>query len=364
MEELFFLFLFLIIINKSKLSETFLSFKYPYAFTIKDRNIFVIHQEGVTICDPTFKTIIRNEIIFKEEEKINSDESLSKITSLYENGYIICLINDYIYIFDDEGNLKYNSTSYIHSDNIYGDYYTLVNKGLIDNCLYYIIGFVYNKYLYFYGYEYNTITNTNNNFGNLKGYNHRYSNSYYYIRNKGLSCQYVNKNSLGQYLLCVYLIYYNSYTKIAFDYFEVTKISITQVSNSGYNQYLGYSNYDVSCIKTALSSDKTNVLIITYNSNGIGTFSTFDVNDSSSKLNTKYIMIHYFKKVYHSLKLTYFSETNEYLMTGILTSNDRDNDGNDDNDLILIEFFNSRQCLEIRKIIMQYEFIFNIIFRT
>ena len=37
--------------------------------------------------------------------------------------------------------------------------------------------------------------------------------------------------------------------------------------------------------------------------------------------------------VYHNLKLTYFPETKEYLMTGILTSNDRDNDKNDDNDL-------------------------------
>ena len=193
--ELFFFFLFLTIINIPKSSQSFLSFKFSYAITIKDRNIFVIHQDGVTICDPTFKTIIREEIIFKDAEKINSDESLSKVTTLYENGYIICLINDYIYIFDEEGNLKYKGTSSIHLGNIYGEYYTLVNKGLIDDCLYYVIGFIYNKKLYFYGYEYNIISNTNKNFANLNGYNHRYSDSSYKIRNKGLSCQYVTKTS-------------------------------------------------------------------------------------------------------------------------------------------------------------------------
>ena len=53
-------------------------------------------------------------------------------------------------------------------------------------------------------------------------------------------------------------------------------------------------------------------------------------------------MDHYFKKVYHSLKVTYISETNEYLWTGLLTSNSRENDGYDNNDLLLIEFFDSQ----------------------
>ena len=336
-----FYFFLLAFINITKLSQSYLYFKYPYAFTIKDRNIFVIHEEGVSICDPTFKRIIRYEITFEEEEKINSDDSLSKVTSVYENGYIICLINDYIYIFDEGGNFKYKSPSSIHSGSIYGEYYTLVNIGLSNNCIYYIVGFVYNQKLYFYGYKYDISYNTNNNYANLNAYNHRYNSSSYYIRNKGLSCQYVTQTTLGQCLLCVYLIYDDSNIKIAFDYFTVTTTSITPVSSSSYNQYLTYSNHDVSCFKTALSPDKTKVFVVTYNSDGIGTYTTFDVNNSilSSIL---YILAHYYKKVYHSLKLNYFSETNEYLMTGILTSNSREADGNYNNDLLLIEFFDAQ----------------------
>jgi hypothetical protein len=150
----FYFFFFLLIINISKSSQAFLYFKYPYAFTIKDRNIFVIHQDGITICDPTLKRIIRNETVFASSEKISSDSSLSKVTTLYENGYIICLINDYIYIFDEEGNLKLKSSNSIHSGSISDEYYTLVNIGLSSNCLYYVIGFVYDQKLYFYGYKY------------------------------------------------------------------------------------------------------------------------------------------------------------------------------------------------------------------
>ena len=340
----FYFFLFLLIINISKSSQAFLYFKYPYAFTIKDRNIFVIHQDGITICDPTLKRIIRNETIFESSEKISNDSSLSKVTTLYENGYIICLINDYIYIFDEEGNLKLKSSNTIHSGTVSGEYYTLVNIGLSSNFLYYVIGFVYDQKLYFYGYKYDINANTNSNYANLNAYNHRYSSSSsYYIRNKGLSCQYVTKTSLGQCLLCVYLIYYNSNTKIAFDYFTVTTSSIAQVNSSSYNQYLAYLNYDVSCFKTALSSDKTKVLVVTYNADGIGTYVTFNVNTAYTKLeNIRYIPAHYNRKIYHTLKLNYFSETNEFLYTGLLTSNSRNNNGYDNNDLVLVEFFNSQ----------------------
>ena len=192
MKHYFYFYVILLIINLSKSSEAFLYFNYPYAFKIKDKNIFVIHQDGITICDPTLKRIIRNETIFEGTEKINSDASLSKVTTLYENGYIICLINDYIYIFDEEGNLKLKDSNSIKSGSIFGEYYTLVNIGLASNCLYYVIGFVYNQKLYFYGYKYDINANTNNNYANLNEYNHRYSSSSYYIKNKGLSCQYVN----------------------------------------------------------------------------------------------------------------------------------------------------------------------------
>ena len=38
----------------------------------------------------------------------------------------------------------------------------------------------------------------------------------------------------------------------------------------------------------------------------------------------------------------HFSETNEFLFTGLLTANSRNNNGIDNNDLVLVEFFNNQ----------------------
>ena len=85
------------------------------------------------------------------------------------------------------------------------------------------------------------------------------------------------------------------------------------------------------------------ILIVTYNTDGIGTYKAINVNNAYSKLeNIMYIVAHHYREIYHTLKLTYFSETNEFLFTGLLTANSRNNNGIDNNDLVLVEFFNNQ----------------------
>ena len=102
-KKTYFRFILLFVILSFSYSETFLRFNYPHAITIKDEKILVIHEEGVTICDPTLKTKLKEEIIFTGNEKIDTEAKLSKVTTLYEpqydDEYIVTLINDYVYIF-------------------------------------------------------------------------------------------------------------------------------------------------------------------------------------------------------------------------------------------------------------------------
>ena len=102
--NIFLIFLiFVLIIKQSKSSDSPLLY-YPYAIILSNDNIFVIHQNGVSVYDSTFSYLISNEIVFSETEKIKSDYYYSKVTvSQFENGYIIALINDYIYFFDYKG---------------------------------------------------------------------------------------------------------------------------------------------------------------------------------------------------------------------------------------------------------------------
>ena len=119
-----------------------LLFNYPYAFRLINKNIFTIHQTGITICNENFTEIVSEVQTFSGSEQISTDEALSKIAYLYEDGYIICLINDKTYIFDDQGYLKFKSYEVITDSNV--EYYSLVYTGKIEenNFLSFVIGFI------------------------------------------------------------------------------------------------------------------------------------------------------------------------------------------------------------------------------
>jgi len=68
--------------------------QFPYAFKLNNKNILVIHQLGVTICDETFTESIKRVVTFSESEKITTDAALSRIASVKADNFIICLIND------------------------------------------------------------------------------------------------------------------------------------------------------------------------------------------------------------------------------------------------------------------------------
>ena len=343
-----FIFLIIFVLIPALYSETFLRFNYPHAITIKDEKILVIHEDGVTICDPTLKTILKEVVTFTDSEKINTDAKLSKVTTLYEMQYnakyVVALINDYIYIFDNEGNLKLKSDNTIHYGYSYhGDYYTLSSLGYSENYFYFVIGFIYNKKLYLYAYKYNFAVNSITKYDELDGYTQQYNSgsSYYYIMNNALSCEYVYHPTLKDILLCTFLIYdyrYSATNIIAFVYLKIYTTYI-QLATSSYNSYYQY-NYNALCFKTSLNLDRNKIVIVGYCDDGLGIFTTYNVN-TNQIIDKKYIVNHYIRKQYHNLQIRYFNRTNEIIMTGLLSSNDRNNDNILENDYVVIEFFDN-----------------------
>ena len=145
---IFRLFIFIMLIYSS-FSD--LSFKYPYAFKLSNKKIFVIHQLGITLCNNIF-TEGTDIITFSETEKIKTNEALSKVTSVFANDYILCLINDYIYIFNEEVNFLKKSDTKITESNV--AYYSLTFAFEDSNCLYFVVGFISNEKMYLYSYIY------------------------------------------------------------------------------------------------------------------------------------------------------------------------------------------------------------------
>ncbi len=103
---------------------------------------------------------------------------------MYEDGYIICLINDKTYIFDDQGYFKFKSSEVITDSLV--EYYSLVYTGKNEqnNYLSFVIGFISQNKLYLKLYKYVIETNTIEYIEQFIQTNH--------IVNNALSCHSMN----------------------------------------------------------------------------------------------------------------------------------------------------------------------------
>ena len=130
-----------------------ISFTYPISVTLKNENILIIHQNGISICSPFCSLIIKEILTFSEDEKITTEELLSKVTiSKFEDGYIVAVIINKIYIFNINGDLEFKSTDSLNSPSQI--YYTISPHKIDNNYYYYMIGYAYNRGLYLKYYKY------------------------------------------------------------------------------------------------------------------------------------------------------------------------------------------------------------------
>ena len=107
-EKLFIIFLFFHIfltVNSS-------SFDYPYYLTLSNNNIFIIHRTGIDIYDSSFNKL-EQIIQFSGDEEM-TEEIFEKIRIKYDNEYILSIINDKIYIFNNEGKFLYKEKERIY----------------------------------------------------------------------------------------------------------------------------------------------------------------------------------------------------------------------------------------------------------
>ena len=128
------------------------SFDYPYSITLSNDNIFLIQKSGIDIYDKSLN-LLKHIIEFKGEEEI-TEENFEKIEIKNNKDYILSIINDELFIFNNEGKLLYNSEEKINSNQIIYSYSLSIIYTTNDAC-YYIIGyFDENSYLNLYLYRY------------------------------------------------------------------------------------------------------------------------------------------------------------------------------------------------------------------
>ena len=224
-----------------------ISFIYPNSVTLKNGNIFVIHKEGVTICNSDFSEIINNVITFDENKKIDTEDKLSRVSiAQFDDGYIVSIIINKIYFFNIEGEIiKYFSFNLAPPTNIY---YALSTHKIQDNWYYYLIGYINQNQLYLYYYKHKTTSNI------IVAYNTGLSDRTGTILNKGLVFQFT---SVSETIICIYYLRVGSD-----DYLSVAFLNILDNEINFKEDNINFYKSDIQCFKSAISTDRSKVFFL------------------------------------------------------------------------------------------------------
>ena len=299
--NLFFLFIIFLIISSTNSA---LYFSFPTAIALGDKNIFIIHQTGVTICDPKLTTIKKNVIDFASNEQI-SESTLSTISiAQFSNGYIVSTIINKVFIFDEKGNYKTNSSLTIGSI----PYYSLAIHKVVSNSYYFLIGYIISNKLHLLYYQYNQNNNAITQLINDETYDSYYGT----IENKGLACVFL-KNSYSQDIItCLYSVYY-SYK------YHQTVVYLYIESNSFYwkydNAYFNGDSFDF--MRASVTSDHYKALFCGYSSDGTPRCIIYDLLYNIDYLNG-YIYDRNCVKKNYGVKVNYHSEIEEFTFSCFL----------------------------------------------
>ena len=291
---------------------TQIKYKYPKAITLLNGNIFIIHKNGIDIYDSSLSTKITGVIIFDKNETILYDNlSLITFTSFTEsdNGYIIGIINNKIYIFDKEGTNKYISQEIL--EELKGEYYTLIPIKKENNIYYYMIGFINEDQciqLLFFNYNED---NKTNNFIKLEPI----FDSTRTIQNKGLSCQLMKHPSNRKMIVC-FVNFEGSHKQNIFSFFLIDPETHEIINNEGKENAsfnLTSLNNNIKGIKSVVTLDSKKALVCFNLQSSDGFCTIYSIIDNSFSEYVKCIDL--CKDDYYAMTLSYIREKEKFIFS-------------------------------------------------
>jgi hypothetical protein len=283
---------------------------FPRSISLVSGNIFVIHQDGIDVYDPSMKNLVLNVFNFTGNDKID-ENNLSKTTILRfdddDNGIIICLIINKIYIFNPEGTLLYIEQNTIINNKLNSILFTLTPIKRNANYFTYLISFYSELKLsqLFFEYDNNTLTNTLKKEQNYT--NPTILGDTYYINENGVTCQLMISRN-GDIIICFYTAKRDNH-KISYILINPQTYEISPANNI----YIDVNNYNYRGMKSITSNDKKKCLICLYFSDRLGCCTIYTIeNDSFTELKC-YGSICSSKD--YCLSLGYIKETNKFFLS-------------------------------------------------
>ena len=291
------------------------NYSFPYynihSLVLKNGNIFLIHKKGIDICDKYFQKKIKTEILFSDEEQITDGQMKNILIKKFDDEYLICLIIDKVYIFDDSGNFL-NKNENINN----GKAVNFYSLNIYDN-YHYFIGILTEESLNLYYYEYNKTTNET-----IKiAYYENIKITYYSYQNNGLNCYIMNNPQKGETLACFLVLSYDSKYYLSINYYKVNENTITEDTEYDSSQK-EYDYYQVGYFNVDINSDKTKALICSFLSVGDDLCFYFDITQNqfepfSNKiyLNDIYSYEHQCLKDDYKFKVNYLTNTDQFIFS-------------------------------------------------
>ena len=314
-EKLFFLFFpfLFFFINYILISSTnsTLYFSFPTAIILQDKNIFIIHKTGVSVCDPKLEIIKKNVIDFYDDKQI-SEADLSTISiSQFENGFIVSIIKNKIFIFDNTGNYKTNSS--LNTENI--AYYSLTTYKVEINSYYYFIAYIMNKKLHFLYYQYDLTNNNNNQLIKEEAYD-RYLDYIYQktreVENKGISCEFLKNRYYEDIITCLYTVYYSSSYHASIGYLYIESSSLYWKYDNAH-----FDGISLDFVRSSVTRDHSKALYCGYSNDGKPICILIDLLDNFNYLNW-YTYDRNCVKTNYGVKVKFHSEIEEFTFSCFL----------------------------------------------
>ena len=263
------IFFLIIILQRFYKISSLSSFDYPISITLSNDNIFLIQKTGIDIYDISLNKL--NQIIeFSGEDEI-SEEKYSNITIKYNTKYILSIINDKLFIFNNEGKLLYKSEEKINDNQIIYCY-SLTFMNATNNYFEYLLGYFdeecyLNLNLYRYNNENHNITLIYKFRKNTYDYDKNWRQYLYFnSENKILSCEYIynTHDFIKERIFC----FYNDDTRVGIILYKIefsydNKIRFNQVDlEEDYIWSPGvYKVKNITSIKTEVNNNRTQAII-------------------------------------------------------------------------------------------------------
>ena len=310
----FYIFIFFLILGKYNSEE--IKFKYPQAITLTNGNIFVINRTNILIFDSNLTNVISEILTFEKEEQYKDTTELSKTTisrfNNEDNGYIFCIINDKIYIFNSTGQKVYKSDNKI--PDLDGSYYSLVPIKREENDYYYMIGYITNQnFIRLLLFKFINDTNKENKIEDSKVINDTSKPIY----GKGLSCQLMKHKDKNNVIICFYLINVNG-CSTNFTFYMINPYTLEIIDGENASFETDKNLFYIEGIKSATTPDNKKALVCYYLGSNYGYCTIYSIDDNSF---TAYkIYSDSCRKGFYGFNVNYYTETSQFIFS---CSNDK-----------------------------------------